>query len=169
MRPRLHSCLPLRPHSTAIVASRLVSLRPIYGPRCSAASASADPTALEASMLVSLRSIRPQRFGSLVFGRPHGPRGLVACQPSTITAPAAPQFPLRPDSTAIVASLLVRLRPIRPQLLESLGFGRPHGPRGHAACQPSAYTAPAAPQPRLRPDSMTIVASLLVSFLPTRP
>ena len=76
---------------------------------------------------------------------------IAACQPSAYTAPlAAPQPQLQPDSTALVASLVFSIRPIRPQLVDNLGLSRPHGPRGHAGWQPSAFTAPFEAQPRVQ-------------------
>ena len=46
-----------------------------YGPSCSAASASADPTALVASLLVSLRPLRPSCTSAFGLDRPDGPCG----------------------------------------------------------------------------------------------
>ena len=77
-------------------------------------SARLGSTTLMAPLLGSLRPIQPQLNRSLR---------------------------LRPDSTALVTSLVVSLQPLWLKLLGSLGFGRPHRPHDVAACQPSAYTA----------------------------
>jgi len=146
---------------------------------CSAASASAVPTALVSRLLVSHRPIRPQLHRSLGFGmilRPSWPRSWSAfdlygscCSSASASAdPTAfvPTLLVSPRPTR--PSLLVSLRLIRPQLLGSLGFGRLHGPRDLAACQPSAYTALASPKPRLRHYSTDTVALLLVRLRPIR-
>ena len=179
----------------------------LHGISCSEASAYADPTALVASLLVSLRPIRPSSTASFGFSRPYCPRALVACQTSAHTTSACRQARLSPtpwpswphkcsafvvygtrcstalawvepmapvgsllvrfgfgrtyghcglaaypfglngpnfikhlasaDPTALVASLLVILRPIGPQILGNLGFGHPYGHRGPSACLPS--------------------------------
>lgn len=72
------------------------------------------------------------------FSRPYGPCGLAAHRPSV-------------NSTALVASLLDTLRPIRPWINLNSGFGRPHDPRGFAAFEPSAYTVYLYLSLRLRP------------------
>ena len=149
---------------------RCLSAYGLYDSSCSAASASADSTALVDSLLVSRRPLRFHLFDSLCFGRPHGLRDLAACQPSaymtflyrrlrlrpnTAAIVASPELidclPLRSDSTSLVASLLVSLRPLWLQLLGSLHFGRPHGHRSLTACQPSSSMAPAARQTLLLP------------------
>lgn len=76
----------------------------------------ANPTALVAALLVSLRPLRSQLLGRLRL-RPT-PRSL---------------WPL-------LASLWL----LRSQLLCSLGFSQPHSPCDLAVCEHSAYTAPAA-------------------------
>ena len=81
----------------------------------------------------------------------YGHRALAACQPSAYLTLNARQPRLWPDSTAIVASLPVSLWPKRPELLGSRSFGKTHGPRALAACQPLAYTTLAYRQPQLRP------------------
>ena len=90
-------------------------------------SASDGTTALVASLLVSLWQIRPQLLGSLGFARPQGPCGLAAYQFWALRHELFINLWLRLDSTAIGASLLVSLQPLRPKLLGSLGIGRPHG------------------------------------------
>ena len=90
---QLHRSLRLGPASTTIVATLLAPFG-LHGPSCSAALGKADPTTLMASLLGSIWPTKPQLLGSLR---------------------------LRPESTAIVAFQLVRLRPLKLQQLGSLG------------------------------------------------
>jgi len=73
-----------------------LSLASLYGPSCSAALALANPTALVASLLVSLQPLWLQLLGSLGFSQPHRRHGLAACQPSASMAPSVRQPRLWP-------------------------------------------------------------------------
>ena len=88
-----------------------------------------------ASLLISLRPIRPYLHRSLRQS---------------------------PESTYIVASLLVSLRPLCIELIDSPSYGSP-------SWQPSAYTALAVPQPLANADPTTFMVFLLVSLRPLRP
>ena len=102
----------------------------LYGPSCTTAFGLGQlyvPCSLAACQIGLYESSCTAAFG---FTRFYGPYRLAACQMLAFTALAAPQPSALADPTALVASLLFSLRPLQPQLLGSLVFGRPHGPCG---------------------------------------
>lgn len=150
----LHRSVRLRPVSTDIVASLLVIFRPLWlqllcllcvdRPHSPRGFASCQPLAHTAPALQQPRRRLTPRSSLL-----HCLSAFSLSRPSYVAASALA------DLTAFVASMLISLRPLWLQLLGSLPLLRPSctaafGHRSFAACQPSAYMAPARRKPRLR-------------------
>ena len=171
---------------------RCLSTFGLYGSSCSAALASSDPSALMAPLLVSLWPIRSQLHCSVQLGlilRPSRPHCLSAFGLYGLRCTAAFGFgliqrPLWPhclsafglygsscsaasakaDPMAIVASLLVSLRPIRPSCTAAFGFDlilRPSWPRSLSAF---GFFCSSCSAPSAKANPTAVVASLLVSL-----
>ena len=117
-QPSAHTVLAARQlrfrlDSTALVASLIVSLQPLNLPLLGSLGLG-SPHGPMALLHVSFPILWLQLLGSLGLGRLHGPCGCAACQPTDFTPPDARQPWLRPSLMAIVVSLLVSLRPLRP-------------------------------------------------------
>ena len=167
----------------------------LHGPSCSAVLALADPMAIVPLLLVSLRPTGPLLLGTVGFGRPHGPRALATHRLSAYTAPSAPQHRhgmiLRPswplclypfglycprfsapsasaDPTALLPSLFVSLRPLRPQLLRNLVFGMILRPLWARCLSPLSVHGPSCSIVSASADPTALVPTLLASLRPIR-